>query len=514
MTFKDLRKRISSNSTLEIQQTRLFDICKDKPFWIWDQRQHRLQDITTKGYCCFNHIIGLPTKETIEKPMFDYERLLYDSLLVADFYNRLHHTFKHKHLWVKKATGLGVTEFFLRLMVWLCLRNNTYTNSQMCIVTGPNIDIAIKLIKRMKGLFEPKLGLIFSSKETVLELNGCTIEAYPSNHIDAYRALDNPKFILLDEADFFRKGEQEDVRHVSERYIAKSDPYIVMVSTPNSPNGLFEMIEKEPEEICLYKRLFLDYTYGLDRIYTREEIEKAKASPSFEREYNLKYLGRIGNVFHTKEIEEAIEKGKKYDPDNTVNSYAAKSMGIDPAYGSSNFGIVITQFCDGMIQVLYADEFPRPDYNEMLGRCIELIENYNIAKVYIDGSNPSFIRSLKQMLGERSDYEKVIEYYKKIKWHWKEHMQVIPVNFSTEHREMLGHAKMLMESGMVAINPVFFDKLVISLRTAVENEGLLDKEATSHNDILDAFRMCLKRYEFKTPTPEEESSNRLITRKY
>ena len=120
------------------------------------------------------------------------------------------------------------------------------------------------------------------------------------------------------------------------------------------------------------------------------------------------------------------------------------------------------------------------------------------------------------MLGERSDYEKVIEYYKKIKWHWKEHMQVIPVNFSTEHREMLGHTKMLMESEMVAINPIF-DKLVISLRTAVENDGSLDKESTSHNDILDAFRMCLKRYEFKTtPTPEEENnnSNKVITRKY
>ena len=36
--------------------------------------------------------------------------------------------------------------------------------------------------------------------------------------------MDNPKFILIDEGDFFRKGEQEDVRHVSERYIAKSDP--------------------------------------------------------------------------------------------------------------------------------------------------------------------------------------------------------------------------------------------------------------------------------------------------
>jgi hypothetical protein len=62
--------------------------------------------------------------------------------------------------------------------------NDDYRNSQMCIVRGPNIDIAIKMIKRMKGLFEMKLGLTFSSKQTVLELNGYTIEAYPSNHID------------------------------------------------------------------------------------------------------------------------------------------------------------------------------------------------------------------------------------------------------------------------------------------------------------------------------------------
>ncbi len=73
-------------------------------------------------------------------------------------------------------------------------------------------------------------------------------------------------------------------------------------------------IEKEPEETCLYKRLLLDYTYGLGRIYTQEEIDKAKASPSFEREYNLKYLGLIGNVFHTKDIEAAFEKGRKYNP--------------------------------------------------------------------------------------------------------------------------------------------------------------------------------------------------------
>jgi hypothetical protein len=56
----------------------------------------------------------------------------------------------------------------------------------------------------------------------------------------------------------------------------------------------------------------LDYTYGLDKIYSLDEIEKAKKSPSFEREYNLKYLGVIGNVFHEKDIQRAIEIGKSY----------------------------------------------------------------------------------------------------------------------------------------------------------------------------------------------------------
>lgn len=105
----------------------------------------------------------------------------------------------------------------LRFMAWLCLKDDDYKNSQMVIVTGPNQELAIKLIKRMKGLFQDKLDVTFDSKETVLELNGCNIEAYPSNHIDAFRSLTNPKFILLDEGDFMPKFQQDEVRSVSER---------------------------------------------------------------------------------------------------------------------------------------------------------------------------------------------------------------------------------------------------------------------------------------------------------
>jgi hypothetical protein len=214
MTFKDLQKLVQSESSAE--QNQLLQRLRDKPFWIWDQRQHKQEDIKTKGDCCFNHIIGLPLKGKIEKPLFDYEKLLYDSLLSSDFYNPLKHTFKLKYLWIKKATGLGITEFMLRFMAWLCLRNDDYKGSQMVIITGPNQELAIKLIERMKALFKPH-GITFESKETVINLNGCIIEAYPSNHIDAFRSLTNPKFILIDEADFFRKGEQEEVRHVAER---------------------------------------------------------------------------------------------------------------------------------------------------------------------------------------------------------------------------------------------------------------------------------------------------------
>ena len=75
--------------------------------------------------------------------------------------------------------------------------------------------------------------------------------------------------------------EQEDVRHVTERYITKSFPFIVMVSTSNAPGGLFERIEKDSERECLYKRLKMDYNYEL--IYAKQKIQKV--IPIFVREY-------------------------------------------------------------------------------------------------------------------------------------------------------------------------------------------------------------------------------------
>lgn len=155
-----------------------------------------------------------------------------------------------------------ITEFMLRYISWLCVRDNSLEGAQICIVTGPRIEFVITLIDRMKGLFSKleSSSLRFDTKETVIELNGVHIEAYPSHHLDEMRGLKDVSFIYLDEADFFPSGQQQDARDVSERYIGKSNPWIVMVPTPNAPEGLFERIEKEPESSCLYRRIFFDYT--------------------------------------------------------------------------------------------------------------------------------------------------------------------------------------------------------------------------------------------------------------
>ena len=78
---------------------------------------------------------------------------------------------------------------------------------------------------------------------------------------------------------------------------------------PIAPGGLFYQIEQEPEDTCLYKRLKMDYHYGLGKIYTREDLDKAKQSPGFDREYGLQYLGKVGNVFNELQILKAIELG-------------------------------------------------------------------------------------------------------------------------------------------------------------------------------------------------------------
>jgi len=79
-------------------------------------------------------------------------------------------------------------------------------------------------------------------------------------------------------------------------------------------------------------------------------------------------------------------------------------------------------------------------------------------------------------------------------------MKIIPVNFTTEHKQMLSHLQshlhVMINKNYLAI-PKQFDKLITSLRTAYAREYNLDKEQTSYDDLLDALRLSLKGYQIE-----------------
>ena len=94
-----LHQKLKQVQQIGTRSSSSLSILKGKVFWHWDKEQHTQEYLKTNGQCCFNHICGLPTKDGNEYPLFDYEKILYDSLLTNEG------SFKDKHLWVKKATG-------------------------------------------------------------------------------------------------------------------------------------------------------------------------------------------------------------------------------------------------------------------------------------------------------------------------------------------------------------------------------------------------------------------------
>jgi len=174
------------------------------------------------------------------------------------------------------------------------------------------------------------------------------------------RGLTGVSIVLLDEAAFFEISQATEARDVSERYIAKSDPYIILLSTPNKPGDLLHMITEQAEEACIYKRIYLPYNVGLGNIFTEHEIDMAKRSLSFEREYNLKFMGLEGNVFLDYKIDKAIQLGRDMDVYNKILkqpelidlAQTTCYIGCDPGYSNSSFGIVLVAVLDEKICVL------------------------------------------------------------------------------------------------------------------------------------------------------------------
>jgi hypothetical protein len=311
--------------------------------------------------------------------------------------------------------------------------NDDLKGSDVCIITGPREQLSIDILDRIRKLFLPH-GITFDTNKQTLFLNGARIRSYPSNRLQDMRGLPNVSIIYCDEAAFFDR-----------------------------------------------------------ELYSEEDIKIAKASASFEREYNLSFSSSTGNVFGQKFIDRAVELGGKYPI--TINPAGQRVLGIDPGFSSSACGFCVLEYSDDIIKTIYAEQFEKPTFNEMIAKVFELYTTMKPDNILIDGANPEFIEAVKREIGEDSNWFRIHEklaQYRNNGWDVMKVMKCVPISFAQDGASMLVHAKQLMEfeDPIVAIHPSF-TKLSAALRGAMAQEYKYDKDSP-YSDIFDAWRMAMK----------------------
>jgi hypothetical protein len=481
-----------------IQQNKVAEysrLCQNKPFWIFDSVKHEAEYRATGGNCCFTHIIPAqePMKYGKRHKFYDYQQQILEILE------------QYKRLYLLKAGGIGATELLLRYMAYLCLSQpDKFKDSQMVIITGPRIDLSISLVRRLKALFYPDV--VFADKETVCQLLTTRMEALPSNSLQAARGLPNVSFILADEAAFFTN--QFEVRSIIDRYVLKSDSIVALISTPSHEGDLMDEIRKESDESCQYKRLFMDYTVTLDKLYSIDEINNARrTSPAFEREFNLSFTHSIGNVFSTASIERAIDLGRLPGADQ-LHIGGRRAMGIDVGFSTSKTSIVILQTTNNRLQVLHSSEHERPSYEALVHYILKLYREYRVSNIYVDASAVSLIASVKSLLREPSqNYEE--DMHNLEKQHPFTPVQrlrvVIPLAWNRYNKEMLQNLKMFLDDdrvgldehvGMMQISAEKHQSVLTALRGATAEELSLLKEESPGNDTLEALMAACHHFRY------------------
>lgn len=493
---------------------------KDIPFWRWDitREQHAELAKSTKCNCCFNHMIGLPVKPDTKKryPMFEYERILFEH-----FYSSLLGTVPNPDYYylVIKSTGLGITEFVIRLMAWLAVRNSDYRNQRFAIITGVTQQTADEIIERMHQLFDAFPDLPIERRIGRLRINGVTIAAYPAENVKKLRSYKDFRFIFVDEADFFEAKAQREIRTVIERYHTKSKPFVWLVSTPNDETGICYQLMTTPDEARGYKLFTFNYEWGMNIaphyhgawIFTPEDIEVQKKKSEFEREYNLKFSGSKGNLLSEASILKNIINQNYatqigyvpyYDLRGLINQvqikggkYPPTMIAIDPAFGTSHdssyTGILVAQRRLGKIELIYGDEIPQPDYQSFLESVAILITKRNVIKVFIDDWWSHVIKDLKRLIGEYPHYDTYKKDDLERMVRSADGMRVCPVNFHKEGDQMTQRVVSYIDNGLFRFMKEQ-SKIYIALTSAWVTDNKYDKKESGNDDMFDAIRMMTK----------------------
>lgn len=408
--------------------------------------------------CCFNHWVGLPVRWGVRHPMYPYQEKIIEDLKI------------YYLLWILKAPKLGITELFLRFALWKALTDILWRNGQVGVIVATKSDEAETLIERTKQLLAGKVEIERDGHQNKREfmINTVLFKIHSADNIDSIRSKTNMRMIIIDEGAFFRMVEQARVREAVEHYLAASDLYIVFISTAGeSPEGV--MYEIQEEEDSIYHKIFLPYELGLKvdprsntRIYSEELIQTAMKSRSFARNYMLSWISGEGNIFTHEEVDACFTEIPDLEGEII--------MAIDPAYGSSNFGVVIGVLSNGILYIVYAKEYNRSTPTYMCKEVEKLYHQYDVGTVLCDGHYSGEIRDLK----DRG-------------------VNVYAFAFDTENKSnMVTSASDRVQKKLVKIDKRLKDLGGQMKASKTDNKGHIDKHRMNL-DMLECFMMICER---------------------
>lgn len=453
-----------------------------KEFYCGDTAFNGIRD------CCLNHCLGMPRKNDQVYPLYDYELEFKDVIE------------NNQHVWVKKARGIGATTFLTRYLLWQAVSSNRLKGKAIFIIAGTRQEFANVIKTKIENLLDIKYKhLIRDSKYTECYINDVWFKVFPTKNLDDIRGYTDVSYLFIDEGDSFKPAEREQLQYVVKAYEEKSAGKIILVGTAGPSGGLFETIENDPKSI-FYKHYML-VEKGRGKIFNDKFLDEQKEKdPTFyAREYQGMYGIGIGNVFRYDQIENCCAL---YD-NPKINNDCSISMGIDPGFGSSKFGISILQLENGIIKVMYAKEWDRPSYESMISEITKLRYEYKPNKLYVDGAKPDLIKSLKIQFNESTNYEQIIADAKRDKADYEYRMYVIPINFNEYGAELLGRFQHVVSKSWFSVSKIEHKELVTQMYQARFKENAnLDKAEVGDQtfDVFDSVRLALKMYELGEKT--------------
>ena len=143
------------------------------------------------------------------------------------------------------------------------------------------------------------------------------------------------------------------------------------------------------------------------------------------------------------------------------------------------------QICTQII-VRRSELIERGNVNTICNNLFNLYRQYYNTWFICDGSNRAATNLLK------------IKFNEPLEWDPDEvspdSMRVIPINFGTQHKNLLSHTQTMISKGYLAVPEKGNEQLLTALRTAYARELSLDKNVSVYDDLTDALRLALRAY--------------------